>query len=88
MQNIEFENKYRNVLKKKELYDSLDDEEIEDQIDDSFYINPESNFILIFDGIILFISLYSLVYFPFYFVWDFFPIVFYIWLFIYFIKVY
>ena len=63
--NITLE-KYRILTHKNMVYDSLDDEEVEDEIDESFYINPESNFILIFDGILLFISLYSMLFFPYY----------------------
>ena len=58
--------KYRIFTHKKLIYDSLDDEEIEDEIYDLFYIGPEDNFILIFDFIILFLTLYTFISFPFY----------------------
>ena len=58
--------KYRVLTHKKLVYDSLDDEEIEDEINDFFYINPESKFVIIFDGILLLITLYSIFDFPYY----------------------
>ena len=65
MQNIEFENKYRNVLKKKELYDSYEDEEIiEDLEEEYFFINPETHKIFIFDNIILMCNLFCSFYYP------------------------
>jgi len=58
--------KYRILTHKKMVYDSLDDEEIEDEVNDFFYINPESKFSIIFDGILLLITLYSMFDFPYY----------------------
>ena len=58
--------KYRIMIRKKLIYDSLDDEEVDDGINDYFYINPESNFSLVFDSIVLFVSIYSFIYFPYY----------------------
>ena len=51
---------------KKMVYDSLDDEEIEDEVYDFLYINPESKFSIAFDGILLLITLYSMFDFPYY----------------------
>ena len=58
--------RYRIITHKKLVYDSLDDEEVEDEVYNYYYINPESNFILIFDAIILFVSIYSYIYFSYY----------------------
>jgi len=58
--------KYRVLTHKKMVYDSLDDEEIEDEVYDFFYINPESKFSIAFDGILLLITLYSMFDFPYY----------------------
>ena len=60
--------KYRKLLKKGLVYDSYDDEEeIEDQVDkDLFYLNPNSIFIIILDTFVFFITLYYLVYNPYY----------------------
>ena len=57
--------KYRVLTHKKMVYDSLDDEEI-DEVYDYFYISPESKFSIAFDGILLFITLYSMFDFPYY----------------------
>ena len=48
------------------VYDSLDDDEFEDEINDFFYISPESNLALIFDGILLLVTLYSMFSTPYY----------------------
>ena len=58
--------KFRIITHKNLVYDSLDDEEIEDEVNDYFYINPESKFSLIFDFIVLIVSIYSFIYFPYY----------------------
>ena len=58
--------KYRVLIHRKMVYDSLDDEEIEDEVNDFFYISPESEFSLIFDGILLLVTFYSMFDFPFY----------------------
>ena len=59
--------KYRILTHKNIIYNSLDDEENEDEVNnDYFYLNPESNFILIFDFILLCVSIYSLIFYPFY----------------------
>ena len=65
--NIEMENKYRLVLKKKELYDSFEDEEIVEELEDEyFFINPETHRIFIFDIFILFCNLFCCFYYPIY----------------------
>ena len=46
------------------LYDSFDEEELEDQINDDFYIMPNSIFILILDTLIFLSILYYLTYNP------------------------
>ena len=54
-------NKFRTLIRRKELYDSIDDDELkEEEID--YYISPDSIYIKIFDSL-LFIS--SLIYFIF-----------------------
>lgn len=60
-----FVEKYRNLIHKNNLYDSLDDEEIDDG-DDGFYLDPNSNFILIFDSILFIFSMISFFETPFY----------------------
>jgi len=53
------------------VYDSLDDEEVEDAINiNNYYINPNSIYIFIFDSIITIISFYCLFYFPYYLAHD------------------
>ena len=58
--------KYRVLTHKIMIYDSLDDEEIEDEVYEFYYINPESKFSIAFDGILLFITIYSMFDFPYY----------------------
>ena len=59
--------KFRKLMKKGILYDSYDEEELEDQTDkDLFYINPDSIFIFILDTLIAFITFYYLIYNPYY----------------------
>ena len=64
MRNI----KFRKLIKKGLVYDSFDDEEeLEDQVDkDFFYLNPNSLFIIVLDAFIFFITMYYLVYNPYY----------------------
>ena len=53
------------------VYDSLDDEEIEDAIEiNNYYINPDSTFIYIFDSIIAFLSFFIIFYSPLYLAHD------------------
>jgi hypothetical protein len=45
--------KLRKITHKPNLYDSLDDEELEDEDDGTIiYLDPNSNFVLLFDGIL------------------------------------
>jgi len=60
-----FAEKYRNLIHKNNLYDSLDDEEIDDG-DEGFYLDPNSKFILIFDSILFILSIISFFETPFY----------------------
>ena len=63
--NIEFENKYRLLLKQKELYDSYEDEEVIEELDDEyFFISPEKHTIFIFDTFILLCNLFCCFYYP------------------------
>ena len=59
IQNINKE-KYRKLRRKGYVYDSLDDEEIDDINIYSFYIAPDSYNVYFIDGIIIFISFYML----------------------------
>ena len=60
------EQRYRVLQKKGYVYDSLDDEENIDEEKLSFFIRPESRFILFFDFLINLCSLYYLIYIPYY----------------------
>ena len=60
-----FAEKYRNLIHKNNLYDSLDDEEIDDG-DEGFYLDPNSKFILIFDSTLFISSMISFFETPFY----------------------
>ena len=67
LKNEEFENKYRLLMRQKELYDSYEDEEvIEDLEDDYFFISPETYQILIFDTLLLLCTLFGSFYLPIY----------------------
>ena len=60
-------NIFRVLLRKREVYDSLDDEEIiEDAIINEFYFNPNSLFIFLIDLLIAIISFYYLIFLPYY----------------------
>ena len=59
--------RYRNLYYKPNIYDSLDDDEIEDEDDESIiYIDPNSKFALIFDGVLFITSIIAFVETPFY----------------------
>ena len=59
--------KFRILQHKPMVYDSLDDEEIEDENDGRrIYLDPNSNFVLIFDGTLFIISIISFVVTPLY----------------------
>ena len=57
---IKNKEKFRLIKRRKELYDSYDDEEFEDQADTDYYISPNNYFIKIFD---LFVFMASMIYF-------------------------
>ena len=57
--------KYRVLLQKNILYDSFNSEEDrENDDDDSFYISPKGNIVLIFDSLIILFSLFDIIYTP------------------------
>ena len=63
--------KFRSLQHTGYVYDSLDDEEIEDAIEiNNYYINPDSSFIYIFDSIIALLSFYILFFLPYYLAHD------------------
>ena len=63
--------KFRILQHKSIVYDSLDDEEIEDDNDDRrVYLDPNSNFVLIFDGVLFIISIISFVVTPLYIAYN------------------
>ena len=67
LKNEEFENKYRLLTRQKELYDSFEDEEVIEELEDEFFfISPETYRIFIFDTLILFCTLFSCLYVPIY----------------------
>ena len=58
------EQQCRVLMRKEQVYDSLDDEEIEDEIYDNFYISGNSRFVFVLDIIIYILMLYSVIYTP------------------------
>ena len=65
--NNVFYEKYRIIIHKGIIYDSLDDEELEDEEEiNSFYIEPHSLFNITFDTILMIISIISLFEIPLY----------------------
>ena len=65
--NTIYYSKYRVLVHKTSIYDSLDDEEMEDQEEiNSLYILPNSTFNVIFDSILFIMSILSLLLVPFY----------------------
>ena len=65
-QTMYFE-KYRKLYHKKNIYDSLDDEEFDEGDDgSSIYIDPNSKFILIFDGMLFLMTMICFIITPFY----------------------
>ena len=65
LKNEQFENKYRILMRQKELYDSYEDEEIIDQLEEEYlFISPETYQIFIFDTFVLFCTLFSCLYIP------------------------
>ena len=59
-----FQEKYRILEHKATVYDSLDDEEIEDQEEITFYFSPNSLFIIIFDLLLIIFHIISLFEYP------------------------
>ena len=57
---------HRKLVRKKELYDSFDDEEYEDQNEIDYYIPPSCYFIKTYDWILFSSSIYYLIFVPFY----------------------
>ena len=57
-------NKFRRLFQKKMVYDSFDSEEILDELD-NFYISPDNNFIRLIDLLVIFSSLFNIIYSPF-----------------------
>ena len=52
-------------MRQKELYDSYEDEEIIDQLEEEYlFISPETYQIFIFDTFVLFCTLFSCLYIP------------------------
>ena len=56
---ISFEDEHRKLQQKGYVYDSLDDEEIEDQIDINFYLEPDALIVRIVDFVLFWSLLYS-----------------------------
>ena len=56
--------KFRCLIKKGYVYDSLDDEEVEDEINDNFYISANSKFVFYFDMVIFISMFYTILYTP------------------------
>ena len=66
LKNEQFENKYRLLMRQKELYDSYEDEEIMEELEaEYFYINPETYRIYLFDTLLLFATFFGCIYLPF-----------------------
>ena len=67
IQNKEYENKYRLIYRTRELYDSYEDEEVVEEMEEEYYfISPETHIILIFDIFLLFCVLFCSIYYPLY----------------------
>lgn len=67
MKQYNEEKNFRCLMQKDCVYDSLDDEEVfENEIVDSFYLEPHSIFLYVFDSIIFVFSLIILFYLPIY----------------------
>jgi len=71
-QNLKIDKeKFRLLQHTGYVYDSLDDEEVEDAIDiNHYYIKPDSFFIYFFDSIIAISSIYILIFLPYYLAHD------------------
>ena len=67
IKNEEFENKYRLLTRQKELYDSYEDEEVIEELEDEFFfISPETYRIFIFDTLLLLSTIFFCLYVPIY----------------------
>ena len=65
IQHKEYENKYRIVYRTKELYDSYEDEEVVEEMEEEYYfISPETHKIFIFDVFNLFCILFCSFFYP------------------------
>ena len=61
--------KFRVLIHKKLVYDSLDDEElIEDAVIENFYLEPNSYIVIIIDALVLVLTFWSMIYKPLYLV--------------------
>ena len=70
IKNKKNKEKYRVLIKKTYVYDSLDDEEYDDEEGNSFIIHPDSKIILFLDTIITFSVIYDILYIPYYLAHD------------------
>ena len=66
-EKISIKDKYRKLKRKKEIYDSLSDEEYENENDIGYYISPNSHFIKIFDYIVFISSMIYFIFVPYFF---------------------
>jgi hypothetical protein len=66
-EKISTKDKYRKLKRKKEIYDSLSDEEYENENDIGYYISPNSHFIKIFDYIVFISSMIYFIFVPYFF---------------------
>ena len=55
----------RMIRQNKLVYDSLSDEELLDEFEGEFYLNPNGYFVFFFDMILLFLSIYAIIFPPF-----------------------
>ena len=62
-----YDEKFRKLERIKEIFDSFDDEEYEEEMEIDYYISPNSYFIIIFDWIIFLSSMFYLIYVPYIF---------------------
>ena len=63
--NREYENKFRVIKRNKELYDSFEDEEVVEELEEDYiFISPETRRIFTFDILLLFSTLFSSFFYP------------------------
>ena len=67
---IKKKDKYRVLTRKKYVYDSLDDEEYDDEEEYSKVIKPDSKYLLILDLLISLCAIYDIFYIPYYLAHD------------------